>query len=189
MLARAAKANEQTVKTVALIVLGVLLLATASMAFLGHYIAAGATGAGAVVTGLYALIRRYSGEGSGRIDVQRLGKGPYRSIDCDPTPAVVEKLAKVVKQLRDVATDERWQVDWGRFNALDAKAMEAIQRKDYLETVRRQCHAISFMMEEIRQQPSRKKDPSDSSPRTNGNSSADCGAAPRAMPGRAYSRF
>ena len=25
--------------------------------------------------------------------------------------------------------------------------MEAIQRKDYLETVRVQCHAITFMME------------------------------------------
>jgi len=149
--------NDQTVNTIALIVLGVLLLATASMAFLGKYIAAGATGAGALIAGLYALIRHYTSDSSGRIDIPRLGKGPYRSINCDPTSAVVEKLAKVVKQLRDVATDERWRVDWGRFNALDAKAMEAIQKKDYLETVRRQCHAISFMMEEIRQQPSRKK--------------------------------
>ena len=35
---------------------------------------------------------------------------------------MVEKLAKVVKQLRDVATDERWNVDWSRFNEMDAKA-------------------------------------------------------------------
>jgi len=151
------KPDDQFKNTMAWIALGVLLLATASMAFLGQFIAAGATGAGAVIAGLYALLRQYGGNGAARIDVQLLGKGPHRSIDCTPTPAVVEKLAKVVKQLRDVATDERWQVDWGRFNAFDAKAMQAIQRKDYLDTVRRQCQAITFMMEEIRQQPSRKK--------------------------------
>ena len=64
-------AAEQTTDTIAWIVLGVLLLATASMAFLGQYVAAGATAAGAVITGLYALIRRYSGDGSARIDDSR----------------------------------------------------------------------------------------------------------------------
>jgi hypothetical protein len=81
-----------------------------------------------------------------------LGKGPYRTANCAANAAIVERLAKVVNQLQDAATEEGWQIDWEQFNAFGARADAASGRQDYGETVREHCRAISFMMNQLRHQ-------------------------------------
>jgi hypothetical protein len=66
-----------------------------------------------------------------------------------------------VKQLHDAAAEEDWQIDWDRFKGYEAKAMAANQRQNYSETVRQHCHAITFMMDQLRHQSRHQHDTGD----------------------------
>ena len=111
---------------------------------------------GAVTAGIAALARRYGGESrSYEFDGQPLGKGPYTACDCKADSRFVERLVDVTHQLRDAAIQEEWVLDWSRFNAHHDRAMAAAVAADYPEAVRQHCHAISFMMAELRNQRGR----------------------------------
>jgi glycyl-tRNA synthetase alpha subunit len=69
---------------------------------------------------------------------------------------LVDKLAKFVGQLREAAMEAQYAVNWTQFNHLDARALAAAERKDYLTAVREYGHAMSFMMNEIRGQRQKK---------------------------------
>jgi len=137
------------------ITLGVLALAALSMAFLGYAIVAVTVGAAAVMAAIFIAVQFFSHGHSSRLDAAQLGKGPYRSIDCTANGNIADRLAKVVNQLRDAAAEEAWQIDWERFNSYGARAVAASQRGNYSETVREQCRAISFMMDQLRHQAER----------------------------------
>lgn len=81
-----------------------------------------------------------------------LGRGPYTVQQSEPNPAFVEKLDKLVKQLVAAATEERWDIRWNDFEKLRDEAQRLAERKDYAGAVRNYCLAVSFMMEEIREQ-------------------------------------
>ncbi|MBI2824814.1 MAG: serine/threonine-protein phosphatase [Planctomycetia bacterium] len=138
------------------IALGVLVLASLTMTLVQRFIVAGATAAAAVLVALWIALQRTSAAGDGQIGQGQLGKAPYRATYCEANSRVVEQLAKVVNQLRAAAAEEHWQVDWDRFNAYSQRAAAADREKNYQQNVREHCHAISFMMEELRQQPLRK---------------------------------
>ena len=138
------------------IVLGVLALATLLLIVLHHYEVALFTGLGALIAGAAVLVRRFGGGAQGRAIGQRLGRGPHTSRACPTNNDFVDKLAKVVAQLREAATEENWSIDWTKFNTFDSRAMSAAERKDYLEAVREYGHAICFMMDEIRGQRRKK---------------------------------
>jgi hypothetical protein len=115
----------------------------------------------AVVTGVLILVQRYSGWGPGdHFDGRLLGRGPYVRCDCTPSPELAAKLGDVVQQLRDAAAAGDWTVDWEQFNRLCARADAASETADHAEAVRESCHAISFMMDQLRSQ--RSPDPDDS---------------------------
>jgi protein phosphatase len=152
-----AAGRSKGVHPVSWITLGVLVLAALSMAFLGKWLVAATVAVAAAIAGAFVAAQHYSIGASKRLDSGQLGKGPYRSTNCTPNPAVVERLAKVVKQLRDAAAEEHWQIDWDRFNAYGARATAASQKQNYAQTVREHCHAISFMMDQLRHQSERDK--------------------------------
>ncbi len=143
------------------VALGVLSLATLLLLFTHRQEVALFTGLGALIAGAAAIVRRFGGSGDRPPIGQRLGRGPYVSKACPTNNDFVDKLAKVVVQLREAATEENWSIDWTRFNTFDSRAISAAERKDYLEAVQEYGHAISFMMSEIRGQR-RKKNPSSS---------------------------
>jgi hypothetical protein len=58
----------------------------------------------------------------------------------------------VIEPLREEASQQKWDVDWARFNGLCAEAKTSAARNDFAAAVRSYCHAISFMMEELRNQ-------------------------------------
>lgn len=134
---------------------GGLLLATALLA-VAHFAAiAVVTGLAAVLTIVTAVVRRL-GSGSAVAEGQRFGRGPYVARACLLNNEFVDKLAKVVAQLREAATDENWTIDWERFNQFDSRALAAAERKDYGGAIQEYGNAISFMMEEIRGQRRKK---------------------------------
>jgi protein phosphatase len=137
-----------------LVVVGVALLAAVLLALSQQPYAAAASAAVAVLAGMVVMVRWLGGPGTAGqvIDGARFGSGPHTSKTCLTNNAFVDKLAKVVDQLREAATEENWAVDWNRFNSFDSRALAAAERKNYVEAVREYGHAISFMMQEIRGQ-------------------------------------
>jgi len=150
-----APAGSQKVHPVAWIVLGVLGLAALSMLILGKYPAAAIAGAAAAATAIFIAVRHFSVSASKSVAGSQLGKGPYRTTTCTANLAFAERLAKVVNQLRAAAVEEAWQIDWDRFNAYGARAAAASAKQNFGETVREHCHAISFMMDQLRHQSQR----------------------------------
>ncbi len=84
-----------------------------------------------------------------------MGKGPYTACDCQADARFIERLVELTLQLRDAAIQEAWVVDWDRFNVHHDRAMAAALAGHYAEAVRQHCHAISFMMAELRNQRGR----------------------------------
>jgi hypothetical protein len=84
------------------------------------------------------------------------GSGPHAKHDCTPDAQRVEALAQMAQQLREAAKDEHWTLDWSRFNEFGEQARAAQAAGDFTRAIRQHALAISFMLSEIRRQPSRK---------------------------------
>lgn len=80
-----------------------------------------------------------------------VGKGPHTTCDCSPT-AAVRVLPIWPPSSAPAAQAEHWAVDWKQFNALCSQSEAAASRQDFRQAVRSYSLAISFMMNEIRQQ-------------------------------------
>lgn len=128
----------------------VFAAATLGLAALRFIWPAVATGAAAVAAGLVGLWQTMVARIPREVPTQRFGSGPHRAADCSPNQALADRLSKVVGQLADAATDEQWQVDWLQFNGYREKATVAMAERHYPESIREYCHAISFMMSELR---------------------------------------
>jgi CBS-domain-containing membrane protein len=85
-----------------------------------------------------------------------LGSGPHATHACAPNAESVAVLCQMAQQLREAAKDEHWTLDWARFNTYGEQAQTALKAKNFTESVRQYALAISFMMSEIRRQPTRK---------------------------------
>lgn len=128
----------------------VFVAATLGLAGLGFYAPAAATGAAAVLTAIAGGWQALAAKLPREVPTERFGKGPHRSESCAPNEELVGRLAKVVAQLSDAATDEQWQIDWHNFNKYRELAATATRERNYAAAFRESCHAISFMMSELR---------------------------------------
>lgn len=137
-------------------------LGTLGLGSVGYMLPALACLAATVVAGIVALAWRYGGEQSAdEFDGRPLGRGPYTACDCKADAQFVERLVDVTHQLRDAAVQEEWEIDWSHFNGHHDRAVAAVVASDYSVAVREHCHAISFMMGELKSQ--RKRHPPDDS--------------------------
>jgi PPM family protein phosphatase len=138
---------------------GVFLAATFALAAMRRTVEAVASGIIAAAAAAAIAVKKYrrAVAPSARPETQRLGRGPHTSFICTADGAFVDQLAKLSEQLRTAATDEDWYVDWSRFNALDSQAHAAAEERNYPKAVREYCHAIGFIMEELRSQKSKEK--------------------------------
>lgn len=137
-----------------------LALAAGGAAALGWSVPAVASGVAAAVAGAMALAQQFSGSPVASYEGP-LGKGPYTSCDAAPDASFVERLAKLNQQLRDAAACEDWVIDWEHYNAQSGQALAASNAGDFVEAVRQYCHAICYMMEQLRGQRDRLRDASD----------------------------
>lgn len=149
------RTTRRPIHPAAWVVLGVFGLATLLSALAGEFAVAALMALVTLVTGVTILVRAFGGEG-GHLDSQRFGRGPYNPRTVLINNELVDKLAKFVGQLREAAMEAQYAVNWTQFNHLDARALAAAERKDYLTAVREYGHAMSFMMNEIRGQRQKK---------------------------------
>ncbi len=136
---------------------GVCALATVVMLMLKLYPAAIVAVALAAVIALFGLARRFGGSGGGTSlsGGQRLGRGPYSETISQADHEFLQKLAHTVDELREAAREGDWVIDWRKFDEFVAKALAADRDKQYVEGVRYFCRSISFMMNQLRSQPTR----------------------------------
>ena len=132
--------------------LGALSLGTIGAVGLGHLLLAIL---GLVTTGILATLimtHRFSTPTPVSEDwaARPLGKGPHRCYPCKPDAEFVDRLARTVTQLRDAATNEDWKIDWQQYNKIHADADAATFSAQYSNAVRLYCHALSFMMGQLR---------------------------------------
>ena len=138
------------------IIAGVGALAAIFLVALKLYVAAIAAAALAAAAGIFGLARRYAAAGGTSLSGGRmLGRGPYAEAVSRPDHELLTKLAQTVEELREVAREGEWVIDWHSFDDFVAKAAAADKARQYVEGVRYFCQAISFMMNELRSQPTR----------------------------------
>jgi protein phosphatase len=139
--------------------LGVASLASVGLLILDHPWMALACFVAAAATAAAALWQRYgSGQGQPRADNRRFGRGPYVAVDAAPTPELLSRLAEIVRQLRDAALSENWQVDWNGFDGLLAQAAVAMRAGNFADAARGHLRAITSIMAQLRQQRSASSD-------------------------------
>jgi hypothetical protein len=126
------------------------------MLVLKLFVAAAVAAGLAVVIGLAGFARRLSaGGGTSLADGRRMGRGPYSETFSQPDHEFLGRLAHTVDELREAAREGDWVIDWRKFDDFVSKALAADRDKQYVEGVRYFCRSITFMMNELRSQPTR----------------------------------
>jgi protein phosphatase len=141
--------------------LGICGLAALGLAAIHLYLPALVALLGAAGSGIAALVQRYGG-GENRYEGRPLGKGPYTASDCAPDGPFVARLGQIAEELRQAARTDGWGIDWSRFDAHASQGAAAAGANDFATAIREYCHAISFMMTELKSQRGRRP-PGDSS--------------------------
>ena len=81
------------------------------------------------------------------------GNGPYRTFDCTPGRGVVDALAEIAGQLRELPQQEGWAVDmdWSAIDAHQKQALQAVDRADWRTAISEFCHIIRITMQQLRE--------------------------------------
>jgi PPM family protein phosphatase len=134
----------------------ILVLLAGALAAMGVSAAAAAALTGALGAAGYAALLRFGGKPVHQFDTRPLGKAPYTVFSATVDAPFVGQLAIVSQQLRDAAAASKWTVDWAAFNEHERLAAEASQGGRLPDAAREYCGAITFMMDQLRQQRTRK---------------------------------
>jgi PPM family protein phosphatase len=137
---------------------GICMLAALGLGAAQLSIAAVAALVGGMLFGLIALLQNV---GTTEKDVRylapgaRLGRGPHVSVDCEPNGELAGGLVSMISQLRAAAVEERWAIDWNKFNLHVNQGQQALDKHDYKRAVLEYATALRFMMNELRNQRGR----------------------------------
>jgi protein phosphatase len=104
-----------------------------------------------------AIWQRFSFGSAGgmTVSLSNLGTGPHRTYDATPTPELLNGFVSLIEPVCNTARQQNWQIDWHKFERLQAGSKQLVERGDYLGAIREQCRAIMFLMQEVRQQQER----------------------------------
>lgn len=145
-------------------VVGLCALTAIILTLLKMTPAAIVSGVGAVVAALFGWAQKQFGflSSVGGSGSARLGQGPHDLIHCPANSELVGKLAKVLEEMREAAQLQKWSVDWDQFKVFIQQAAAAAGQEQYVLAVREYCHAISFLMDQLRSKRKPPKGISDS---------------------------
>jgi protein phosphatase len=103
---------------------------------------------------IYIAVKLISAATSGQsvTENKRFGKGPYTRTGCPQGPQFSKQLAEILKQLQQGAIEQEWKVDWEQLKSLIAQAEASIKKKDFSGSIRSYGRAISFLMDQLRNQ-------------------------------------
>jgi PPM family protein phosphatase len=116
------------------------------------WVPAGVAGGVLGVAILALIISRFSRGGRVDGEMTPLGRGPYRSYECPPDEEAVASLLKLLAELRIVAVEQGWEIDWGEIDAISGEAQQAREEGDFRTAVAKHATAVRLLMEQIRQQ-------------------------------------
>ena len=140
------------------------LLAAGLMLFGGWKAPAGVAALGATVALIVALSQR--GESAVTEDGvpirSPLGRAPYIRLNCPPSSEMINDLAGVASQLRQAATEQRWQVNWNGFDQFRAEAETAARRGDFAAALAAHGRSITLIVDDLRKRRGELKRTSDS---------------------------
>ena len=141
----------------------VFLLAAVALFFVQYKLLAFLCAAVALVGVIVAILQRLDTATTtdGGTRAAKMGAAPYVSFDAGPAAEVVEEFHRVARELQSSAIASKRQVDWQKFEQRTAAAESARQQGDLVAAVRHFGGAISFAVEQLKQQGSTKS-PSDS---------------------------
>lgn len=87
---------------------------------------------------------------SGRV----FGKGPYTRITCPSGEQFCNQMSKLITEVQQGAAKKDWKVDWEQLKKLVAEAEAFVKAKQFSKAVASYGRAISFMMDQLRNQNS-----------------------------------
>jgi protein phosphatase len=145
-----------SVSVIPAVFFGVLLLATVFLAISDQLQVALFTGVAALAAGAVVFLQRFGGSGgqaeSTGVAPGRLGRGPHRSFVCSPSQQFLDSMTRMIEPVLNTAQEQRWDIDLPGFEAYRKRSNDAADRQDYLTAAREYCHAITFLMQEVRDQ-------------------------------------
>ncbi len=153
--ARADDKGTSTPVIVASIVLAVSALFVLMFLLTGSYLPAILPGVAAIGSLIFLIYRLLVSEGapeSNGVGGKVFGRGPYVRINCPSGEVFSKRMSNLLKELQSGAIDKNWQVDREQLKALVADAEAAVTKKQFSKAVAAYGRAISFMMEQLRNQ-------------------------------------
>ena len=140
------------------LVFGVAALAGAALFFAGEPWYALACGGVALASRVGMLFQGSGGSSDGDALAAEgvVGKGPYRSQVCAADADFLDRLDRLIEPIRQSATEQNWQIDWPEVDQFRVRSAAAAERGDYLQAARELCRALSFLMQEVREQRRKK---------------------------------
>jgi protein phosphatase len=81
---------------------------------------------------------------------RKWGKGPHTSRRAVANAKFVAELAKVAGDLHKAGEEERWSVEWEKYDALADEGKRAAAKQDHAAAVRAYARSISYVMNELR---------------------------------------
>jgi protein phosphatase len=98
------------------------------------------------------LVSRLSRAGRSSVGESILGRGPYRTYDCKPDDDAVVALSTLVAELRIVALEHGWEIQWDEIDQLVRSAHQARKQGDFPSSVGQHATAVRLLMQQIRHQ-------------------------------------
>ena len=135
-------------------VFGATFLLAALFLFLSNIIFASVLGGVAIGLLVYLISQLVMDAQSGDevTSSKRFGKGPYTRYNCASSAQFGKQLAEMLNKLQQGALRENWQVDWAQLKTLTSEAQKAEQSGDHSTSIRSYGRAVSFLMDQLRNQ-------------------------------------
>ena len=112
----------------------------------------GMAAVGSLIFLLYQFVLSGAKNDHGGIGGKALGRGPYVRVNCPSNEAFCKHLAKLLSEVQNGVTTQNWQIDQPQLDGLVSKAESAMSQKQFPNAVNAYGRAISFLMDQLRNQ-------------------------------------
>jgi serine/threonine protein phosphatase PrpC len=135
----------------------VCVLASVVLLLVSQFPLAAVAAAAAVVAGVSGWIKAQVQDGRGDRSA-KLGRAPYRKVQCKPNSAFAERLLGVTRELQEWIGESGIQVDQKAIDASLALGREALGARNYKQAISHFCEVLISMMRDARAKSDEKDD-------------------------------
>jgi len=134
------------------IISAIALLGSVVLAAADFMLAAAVSLLFAIVVAGAGLARKFGGLSTADVPVQagKLGDGPYRTYESQPSQTLAASLAEIAEDLRKAADLKGWQLDWKSIDVHLRRAAKAIDDKDHAVAVAEFSHGLRAILHQLR---------------------------------------